>query len=95
MSDIPNLDSAPFTEWLEDGCRALYEGPAKPKSICLMARMDDDNTIVGFWNAIFEDKVLFASQINRSAMIDLMKENRSLINDILEEDSEEEVGDDA
>ena len=81
--DITKLLYAP---WLENAIRTLTEHDVR--SACIVATVDDGETMTGYWNADAQDKAIFANNIQSDIVLDIVEQNADAIKRAMEEGDE-------
>lgn len=76
------IEEAPYAEWLEGLLRTIFE--RNPKSMALVATLEDDTTLTGYYMADAQDKAVFAHHIQSDAVLDTVLANADLIKEAIE-----------
>lgn len=78
-----DVTKLPYAPWLENAIRFLTEHDVH--SACIVATVDDGDTMTGYWNANANDKAVFASNIQSDVLFDVIRNNADAIKHILED----------
>ena len=79
-----DITKLPYAPWLENAIRILTEHHVH--SACIVARVENDTVLTGYWNASANDKAVLASNIQNDITLDLIRNNADLIKQAMEEE---------
>ena len=79
-----DITKLPYAPWLENSIRVLTEHDVH--SACIVATVDDGDTMTGYWNADTQDKAIFAYNIQSDIVLDIVKQNADIIKRAMEEE---------
>ena len=78
-----DITKLPYAPWLENAIRILTEHHVH--AACIVATVDDGDTMTGYWNADAQDKAIFAHNIQSDIVLDIVKQNADTIKRAMEE----------
>ena len=78
------ITKLPYAPWLENAIRILTAHHVH--TACIVARVENDTVLTGYWNASDNDKAVFASNIQNDITLDVIRNNSDLIKQALEEE---------
>lgn len=78
-----DITKLPYAPWLENAIRILTEHDVH--SACIVATVDDGDTMTGYWNADAQDKAIFAHYIQSDIVLDIVQQNAGIIKQAMEE----------
>ena len=78
-----DITKLPYAPWLEEAIRTLAEHDVR--SACIVATIDDGDTMTGYWNADAQDKAIFAHNIQSDIILDTVPQNDGIKHQDLEE----------
>ena len=81
-----DITKLPYAPWLENAIRTLTEHDVR--SACIVATVDDGETMTGYWNSDTQDKAMFASAIQSDIILEIMEQNADAIKRAMEEGDE-------
>lgn len=81
-----DITKLPYAPWLENAIRTLTEHDVR--SACIVATVDDGETMTGYWNSDTQDKAMFASAIQSDITLEIMEQNADAIKRAMEEGDE-------
>lgn len=81
-----DITKLPYAPWLENAIRTLTEHDVR--SACIVATVDDGETMTGCWNADAQDKAIFANNIQSDIVLDIVEQNADAIKRAMEEGDE-------
>lgn len=81
-----DITKMPYAPWLENAIRTLTEHDVH--SACIVATVDDGETMTGYWNSDTQDKAMFASAIQSDITLEIMEQNADAIKRAMEEGDE-------
>lgn len=81
-----DITKLPYAPWLENAIKILTEHHVQ--SACVVAMVEDDTVLTGYWNASANDKAVFVSNIQSDITLDVIRNNADLIKQALEDDDE-------
>ena len=79
-----DITKLPYAPWLENAIRILTEHHVH--AACIVATVDDGDTMTGYWNADAQDKAIFAHNIQSDIVLDIVKQNADIIKRAMEEE---------
>ena len=79
-----DITKLPYAPWLEKALRTLTEHHVH--SACIVATVDDGDTMTGYWNADTQEKAIFAHNIQSDIILDIVKQNAGIIKEAMEEE---------
>ena len=80
MSDWKEL---PYTEWLEEAVKTIFE--QNPDRISVCAKLRDGCTLTAYYQCDAEDKAVFANHITADAMLDIVLNNIGTVKEALDD----------
>lgn len=81
-----DITKLPYAPWLENAIRTLTEHDVR--SACIVATIDDGETMTGYWNADAQGKAIFAHHIQSDIVLDIVEQNADAIKRAMEEGDE-------
>ena len=78
-----DITKLPYAPWLENAIRILTEHHVH--AACIVATVDDGDTMTGYWNADAQDKAIFAHNIQSDIVLDIVQQNADIIKRAMEE----------
>lgn len=81
-------EELPYTEWLEETVKTIFE--QNPDKISVCARLKDDCTLTAYYQCDAEDKAVFAHHITADAMLDIVLNNIGTVKEALNDFEPEE-----
>ena len=78
-----DITKLPYAPWLEEAIRTLTEHDVR--SACIVATIDEGDTMTGYWNADTQDKAIFAHHIQSDIILDIVQQNAGIIKEAMEE----------
>lgn len=81
-----DITKLPYAPWLENAIRTLTEHDVH--SACIVATVDDGETMTGYWNADAQDKAIFANNIQSDIVLDIVEQNADAIKRAMEDGDE-------
>lgn len=81
-----DITKLPYAPWLENAIKILTAHDVHTAGI--VARVEDDTVLTGYWNASANDKAVFASNIQNDITLDVIRNNADIIKQALEDDDE-------
>ena len=78
-----DITKLPYAPWLESVLKTLTEHDVH--SACIVATVDDGDTMTGYWNADAQDKAIFAHNIQGDIVMDIVQQNAGLIKRAMED----------
>lgn len=78
-----DITKLPYAPWLEDAIRTLTEHDVR--SACIVATIDELDTMTAYWNASTQDKAIFAHNIQSDIILDIVQQNAGIIKEAMEE----------
>lgn len=81
-----DITKLPYAPWLENAIRFLTEHDVL--SACIVATVDEGDTMTSYWNADAQDKAIFAHNIQSDIVLDIVQQNAGIIKEAMEEGDE-------
>lgn len=77
----------PYAKWLEETLKELYN--LYPVSIAMQMIVADGNAYTCYWNVTPNDIAIMIDAMREDGVLDMIRSNKDLINDILNGEEEE------
>ena len=77
----------PYAKWLEETLKELYN--LYPVSIAMQMIGADGNAYTCYWNVTPNDRAIMIDAMREDGVLDMIRSNKDLINDILNGEEEE------
>lgn len=88
MSMIEDIKNAPFTGWLEEAVKHLFE--SEPECILFAGRARDGRAFSSYWNCSLDDIAILVDVLNKDSIVTYIRDNRDIILAALNEDDDDE-----
>ena len=88
--DEVKIEEFPFSIWLEEVLRDLYQ--ISPVCIQIQMRDAEGRSYTSYWNVSSEDRAILIDAIKQDAWMTWLQTNKDDIAAILSEDSDDEEG---
>ena len=87
-----DIGSKPYAGWLEGVVREMFD--IDPVCVAMQMRDGDGKSYTCYWNCTQDDRAVMADAVQLDGLLDLIRNNRGTIAEILSEDDGEEGGED-
>ena len=82
-----DFSTRPYAQWLEDTIRELVS--IDPLCIAMQMRDEEGKTYTCYWNCNRNDRAVMVDAIHDDDLLDLIRNNKELILDILNEEDDD------
>ena len=86
------IGSKPYAAWLEGVVREMFD--IDPVCVAMQMRDGEGKSYTCYWNCTQDDRAVMADAVQLDGLLDLIRNNRGTIAEILSEDDGEEGGED-
>lgn len=84
---MANIESSPFSAWLEDVLRELYD--IEPACIAMEMRDSDGRVYTSYWQIDSNDRACIIDAMQDDKLVDFFRNNKDMILEILNEEDED------
>ena len=92
MIRTDEIGSKPYAAWLEGVVREMFD--IDPVCVAMQMRDGEGKSYTCYWNCTQDDRAVMADAVQLDGLLDLIRNNRGTIAEILSEDDGEEGGED-